>query len=114
LEQIYLQHPDVIVLTNILPDPTNTYLAPYRTSIVDEVNEKKIGTLNDLAQAFAEAPDRFVIKMIGDGPPLVLDRKEVESARERIRTRYNVIKEQNLDEQPVAAQATVKSEEPRS
>jgi hypothetical protein len=114
LEQIYLQHPDVIVLTNILPDPTNTYLAPYRTSIVDEVNGKKIGTLNDLAQAFAEAPDRFVIKMIGDGPPLVLDRKEVESARERIRTRYNVIKEENLDEQPVAAQATVKSEEPRS
>src|SRR6266853_2365377 len=114
LEQIYLQHPDVILLTNILPDPTNTYLAPYRASIVDEVNGKKIGTLNDLAQAFAEAPDRFVIKMIGDGPPLVLDRKEVESARERIRTRYSVIKEQNLDEQPVAAQATVKSEEPRS
>ena len=114
LEQIYLQHPDVIVLTNILPDPTNTYLGPYRSSIIDEVNGKKIGTLNDLAQAFAEAPDRFVIKMIGDGPPLVLDRKEVESARERIRTRYNVIKEQNLDEQPVAAQATVKSEEPRS
>ena len=71
-------------------------------------------TLNDLAQAFAETPDRFVIKMIGDGPPLVLDRKEVESARERIRTRYNVITEQNLDEQPVAAQATVKSEEPHS
>jgi hypothetical protein len=113
-EEIYLQHPDVIVLTNILPDPTNTYLAPYRASIVDEVNGKKIGTLNDLAQAFAEAPDRFVIKMIGDGPPLVLDRKEIESARERIRTRYNVIKEQNLDEQPVAAQATVKSEEPHS
>src|SRR5881392_3437099 len=59
LEQIYLQHPDVIVLTNILPDPTNTYLAPYRSSIVDEVNGKKIATLNDLAQAFAEAPDRL-------------------------------------------------------
>src|SRR5947209_8118781 len=114
MEQIYLQHPDIIVLTNILPDPTNTYLAPYRASIIDEVNGKKIGTLNDLAQAFAESSDRFVIKMIGDGPPLVLDRKEVESARERIRTRYSVIKEQNLDEQPVAAQATVKSEEPRS
>ena len=42
LEQIYLQHPEVIVLTNILPDPTNTYLAPYRSSIVDEVNGKKI------------------------------------------------------------------------
>src|SRR5437879_10039293 len=114
LEQLYLQHPDIIVLTIIFLDQNITYLAPYRASIIDEVHGKKIGTLNDLAQAFAEAPDRFVIKMIGDGPPLVLDRKEVESARERIRTRYNVIKEQNLDEQPVAAQATVKSEEPHS
>ena len=38
--------------------------------------------------------------MIGDGPPLVLDPKEVESARERIKTRYNVVAEQNLEEQP--------------
>ena len=114
LEQIYLQHPDVIVMTNILPDPTNTYLAPYRSSIVDEVNGKKIATLNDLAQAFAEAPDRFVIKMIGEGPPLVLDRREVEGARERIRSRYNVIAEQNLDEQPVAAKATTASGNPHS
>ena len=97
------------MLTNILPDPTNTYLAAYRSSIVDEVNGKKIATLNDLAQAFAETPDRFVIKMIGQGPPLVLDRREVEAARERIRTRYNVIAEQNLEEQPVAAQATAAS-----
>src|SRR6184192_2152989 len=112
LEQIYLQHPDIVVLTNILPDPTNTYLAAYRSSIVDEVNGKKMATLNDLAQAFAENPDRFVIKMIGGGPPLVLDRKEVESARERIRTRYNVIAEQNLEEQPVAAKATASSGTP--
>jgi hypothetical protein len=39
--------------------------------------------------------------MIGDGPPLVLDPKEVEAARERIKTRYNVIAEQNIEEQPV-------------
>jgi S1-C subfamily serine protease len=101
-DQIYLQHPEVIVLTNILPDPTNTYLMPYRASIVDEVNGRKIGTLRDLAQAFTDDTERFVIKMIGDGPPLVLDRKEVEAARERIRLRYNVIKEQNLDEQSLA------------
>jgi len=28
--------------------------------------------------------------MIGDGPPLVLDRNKVEAARERIKARYNV------------------------
>jgi hypothetical protein len=95
-----LEHPEVIVLTNILPDPINTYLQPYRAGIVDEVNGTKIRTLEDLAKAFAGTPERFVVRMIGDGPPLVLDRAEVEAARERIKTRYNVVKEQNLNEQP--------------
>jgi S1-C subfamily serine protease len=100
LDQIYLQHPDVIVLSNILPDPINTYLAPYRGAIVDEVNGKKIRTLDELANAFAEAPEQLVIRTIGEGPPLVLDRKKVEAARERIKARYNVVKEQNLQERP--------------
>jgi S1-C subfamily serine protease len=99
VEQIYLEHPEVIVLTNILPDPINSYLAAYRGQIVDEINGKKIKTLPDLAAAFAQPADRFVVKMIGDGPPLVLDPKQVDAARERIRTRYNVIKEANLQEE---------------
>jgi len=102
LEQLYLAHPDVIVLTNILPDPINTYLAPYRGGIVDEINGKKIRTLDELASALAETPEQFVIRMIGDGPPLVLDRNKVEVARERIKTRYNVLNEQNLEEQPAS------------
>ena len=102
LEQLYLQHPDVIVLTNILPDPINTYLTPYRGGIVDEINGKKIRRLDELTNAFAENSEHFVIRMVGDGPPLVLDRNKVESARERIKARYNVLKEQNLEEQPVA------------
>jgi S1-C subfamily serine protease len=101
LEQIYAEHPEVIVLTNILPDPINTYLTPYRGAIVDEVNGKKIRTLRDLADALAQPEDRLVLNMIGDGPPLVLDPKQVESARERIKARYNVQTEQNLEGQPV-------------
>jgi S1-C subfamily serine protease len=102
IDQLYLEHPDVIVLTNILPDPINTYLAAYRGGIVDEINGKKIRTLDDLAQMFAQPADRFVINMIGDGPPLVLDPKQVEAARDRIKTRYNVVREENLQEQPSA------------
>jgi hypothetical protein len=105
LEQIYLEHPEVIVLTNILPDSINTYLAPYRGGIVDEINGKKIHNLEELAKAFTETSDRLVIKMIGDGPPLVLDPKQVEATRERIMKRYNVSAEQNLEEQPVAKPA---------
>ena len=102
LDQIYVDHPDVIVLSNILPDPINSYLAPYRGGIVDEVNGKKIRTLDELSEVFAQAPERLVIGMIGDGPPLVLDRNKVEAARERIKTRYNVLKEQNLEERPAS------------
>ncbi len=109
LEQIYVDHPEVIVLTNILPDPINTYLGPYRGNIVDEVNGKKIRTLEDLAKALAEPADRFVINMAGDGPPLVLDPKQIESARERIDSRYNVTKEQNLSEEPLGKAPTPKS-----
>ena len=98
-EQIYLEHPEVIVLTNILPDPINSYLTPYRGSVLDTINGQKIRTLDDVAKAFAETPEHFVVRMIGDGPPLVLDRAQVAAARERIKTRYNVVKEQNLDEQ---------------
>ena len=103
LEQIYVEHPEVIVLTNILPDPINTYLSPYRGGIVDDINGKKIRTLADLAKTLAEPADRFVINMIGDGPPLVLDPKQVEAARERIKTRYNVTTEDNLDEHSVVS-----------
>jgi len=102
IDQLYLEHPDVIVLTNILPDPINTYLAAYRGGIVDEINGKKVRTLDDLAQMFAQPADRFVVNMIGDGPPLVLDPKQVEAARERIKERYNVVREENLQEQPSA------------
>jgi S1-C subfamily serine protease len=102
LEQIYLPHPDIIVLTNILPDPINTYLAAYRGGIVDEINGQKIRTLDELAKILAQPADRLVVKMIGDGPPLVLDPKQVETARDRIKSRYNVVREQNLQEQPIA------------
>jgi hypothetical protein len=100
LDQIYIDHPDVIVLSNILPDPINSYLTPYRGGIVDEVNGKKIRKLAELSEAFAQSPERLVIRMVGDGPPLVLDRNKVEAARERIKTRYSVLKEQNLEDKP--------------
>src|SRR5258708_20973772 len=59
LEQIYLDHPDVIVLSNILPDPINSYLGPYRGGIVDEVNSKKNSTPHEISKSFSPAPPRI-------------------------------------------------------
>lgn len=99
-DEIYNEHPEVIVLSAILPDPINVYLGGFRDAIVDEVNGKKIKTLDDLAAAFADKSDQYVIKMIGGGLPIVLERKDVEAARERIMSRYDVPKEENLVETP--------------
>ena len=114
---IFLEHPEVIVLSQILPDPINTYLEEFRNSIISEVNGHPIKRLDDLAAAFAEPADYYVIKCIGEGRPIVLERAKVESARQRIKTVYNVISESNLDPTPATppaktAESVVRRETP--
>ena len=99
-DEIFQEHPEVVVVSGILPDPINAYLGGFRDTIVDEVNGKKIKTLGDLAAAFGQEADRYVIKVLGSGLPIVLERKDVEAARQRIMGRYNVSNEQNLVETP--------------
>jgi S1-C subfamily serine protease len=95
-DELYKDHPEVIVLSAILPDAINSYLGDFKDGIVDEINGEKVRTLDDLANGLRKESDQYVIKLIGVGRPLVLDRAAVEAARERIDQRYNVEKEQNL------------------
>ena len=96
IKELYQDHPEIVVLTSILPDPLNTYVSEFREGIVEEINGKKIRTLKDAAESFAEQPEFYVIKVICYARPLVMERTAVEAARERIKQRYNVLKEQNL------------------
>jgi S1-C subfamily serine protease len=95
-DEIFKEHPEVIVLSNILPDPVNAYLSDLRFQIVDQINDKKIRTLKDMAAAFAQKSDYYVINFVGSEHPAVLERSAVEQARQRILTNYNVPKEQYL------------------
>jgi S1-C subfamily serine protease len=96
--EIYQRHPEVIVLSSILNDPLNTYLQDFREGIVESVNGEEIKTLKDLSDAFAKKVDVYVVEFVGLGRPLVLERAAVDAARERIRTRYNVIDDEYLGE----------------
>ena len=97
-DEIYTEHPEVIILSAVLPDPINTYLGDFKNGIADEINGVKIKTLNDVSAAFAKSSGYYVIKLVGAGRPIVLERSAVEAARERILARYNVSKEENLNE----------------
>jgi len=96
-DEIFKDHPQVILLSNILPDPVNAYLTDLRFQIVDEINSKKIRGLDDVARAFAEKSDYYVIRFVGSVRPAVLERSAVERARNRIMANYNVQNEQYVD-----------------
>ena len=94
--ELYLETPEMIVLSKILPDPINVYLQPFVHSIVCEINGKKIRTLEDVFEAFKETSEWYVIRLLGKGRPLVLEREAVEEAKRRILDRYGVLREEYL------------------
>jgi S1-C subfamily serine protease len=94
---IYRDREELVVLSNILPDPVNANANDFRYSLINEINGRKIRTLRDVAEAFAKPEDYYVIKTADVGPPIVLERKAVEVARENVLTRYGITSEQNLE-----------------
>lgn len=93
---IYRERQEIVVLSNVLADPVNAYASDFRYDIVDKINGQKIQRIDDVAEAFKKPADYYVIDMLGKGRPLVLERKAVEEARDRIRTRYRVTSDENL------------------
>ena len=98
-EELYQERDEVVILTALLPDPINTYLEEFREGIIKKVNGAAIRNLKELAAAFAKPADEYVLEFEGAGRPLVLQRSDLEAARERIRKRYNVPQEQHLEDE---------------
>ena len=94
---LHATRPEIVVLSNILPDPVNAYADEFRYSVVDEVNGRRIKRIEDIAAAFDEKADYYVIKFAGGGRPIVLERKAIEEARSRISGRYALTAEKNLE-----------------
>ena len=95
-DHLYREHPEVVVLSDVLKDQLNTYAEPFKGSIVDRINGKQIRSLQDVAAAFEEPGEFHVIELLGEGRPIVLDRSALAEAGERIKQRYRIINDQNL------------------
>ncbi|MFM1549452.1 MAG: trypsin-like peptidase domain-containing protein [Lentisphaeria bacterium] len=95
-DEIFEERPEVVILSSILTDHINTYLGGFTMSVIDEINDLKIKRMADLAAAFAEPADQYVIRTIDGGPPIVIDAVNVEGARKRIVSNYHVTSEQYL------------------
>jgi tRNA U54 and U55 pseudouridine synthase Pus10 len=94
----------VVILTEVLPDSSNTHLQPFVQQIVDSINGKKIRLLQDVYDALngdsAEEgrEDYHVVRLLGEGRPLVLKRDTAEEAHERIMSKYNVSVDHFIEE----------------
>jgi len=96
-DDIYLDRPEVVVLSAVLPDPVNTFLAGFAGGIVDTINDRKIRGLADVAAVVDEKPERYIIRLLGEGRPLVLEHTAAEEAATRIRSRYQIPSDRNLE-----------------
>ena len=92
-KEVYKEKPQIVVITDILPDEINTHLTTFRHKVVDEINGVTIRTMKDVYKALHETEtegDFHVIKLMGEGRPVVLEKSRIEAAQKRIQSQYNV------------------------
>ncbi|HEX2747490.1 MAG TPA: trypsin-like peptidase domain-containing protein [Verrucomicrobiales bacterium] len=91
-DALYKERPQPVLFTSVLPDSINTYSREFTGQIVDEINGVKIMRLKDVADALAkDSADGFItVKLLGEGRPIVLDKKDAAAAQKRILEKYNV------------------------
>jgi S1-C subfamily serine protease len=95
-DELYTERPEIIVLSDVLPDPVNTYLADFAGLIVDKVNGRKIKTMRELVEALDGPEETVAIESAGRERPVVLEKSKVNEARQRILTNYGVVRERNI------------------
>ena len=90
--ELFKDHPQVIILTQVLPDSINTHVKDYVHSVVEEINGVPIKTLRDVETALAKEPegDHVIVKLEGEGRPIVFEKKLVPDAQARIKRKYEV------------------------
>ena len=91
-ENLYEEHPEVVVLTSVLPDAINTHLQSLAGCAIEEVNGREIKSMQDLHEALNDAQPReyHVIKCLGKGLPIVLEASRVADAQKRIMAQYAI------------------------
>ncbi len=91
-DAIYRERPQIVVLTQILPDAINTHLKDSAPGVVESINGVKILTMKDVQEALSKDPEgtHVVVKLEGEGRPLVFDKTQTEAAQARIMKKYEV------------------------
>ncbi len=82
---------DIVVLTERLAHPVNTYAGPFMEEILMKVNGQSIQSVEDVRKIIQSEEGEFLIfEFLDQKTPLVLERKLVMDADEAIKQQYQV------------------------
>ncbi len=90
-DNLFPEKKEFVIINRVLPDPANTYLSDVHDRTVDSINNVKIRTLNDVAEAVRRPVDGYhIIRIDGTSCPLILKASEIEEANRRIKRKYDI------------------------
>ena len=99
-EGIFQERQDIVVLTRIESDMLNSQIDGADGRVLDKINGETVKSLahaNDLLNP-KEAPEYFVIELLGAPRPIVLPAAEIAAANKRIQSVYQIDRLVNLEE----------------
>lgn len=94
---LYLERPEIVVLSRVMADPVNKDCDGLHPGIVDSINGKTIRSLADVKAVFGTPSNYDVILLMGNGVPIILKREDVLKANPGILDRYRISSPENLN-----------------
>ncbi|MGJ8657287.1 MAG: trypsin-like peptidase domain-containing protein [Akkermansiaceae bacterium] len=93
-ENIFKKRQDIVILTNVLDDPINSYISSYKGNAIESINGVKITDIQQLHKLLnpAVTPEFFEIRCDGLSRPIILPGKDIQNHNTRILQTYGVDK----------------------
>ncbi len=101
-EGLYLDQPEVVVLTQVLTDSINAEIAGLSGLVVTSINDEPVRQLRDLVRLLFDPmeagtlPEFVVVRCRGFSRPIILESAGLRSAQARIRAQYGVANDYHL------------------
>ena len=82
---------ELVVLSEVLPDEVNAYLAGFRNQVVVSVNNIKINALSDIPAAFEKTLDGYwIVRFMNNDSPMIIDAAAARRRQADILSKYQV------------------------
>ena len=99
-EGIFQEKKDIVMLTQIQPDPVNSQVGNFTGLAVEKINGEPVSSLQHAYDLlYTENPPEFhTIELYGANRPVIIPSEKVTEANQRVQKNYGIAELQNLEE----------------